>query len=181
MPNNSNCYRGGMEIKILVKQPINGQVYYKPVCGGGVVDTTQPTSLTRRGRVQEGGTVCPTIMTANHLCRLEFEEDGGTYYGDVTDERSETSDDLSLDNPYRIRKLTPRECFRLMDFTDADFDKAKAVNSETQLYKQAGNSIVVNVLTAIIGQMIPGKENVYKEIGHEYFKRGINENKGSSR
>ena len=50
-----------------------------------------------------------------------------------------------------------------MDFSDDDFDKASAVNSNTQLYKQAGNSIVVNVLVAIFGQMIEGKENVYKE------------------
>ena len=63
----------------------------------------------------------------------------------------------------RIRKLTPLECFRLMDFTDEDFHKAEAINSNTQLYKQAGNSICVNCLTAIIGQMIPGKENIYKE------------------
>ena len=47
---------------------------------------------------------------------------------------------------YRIRKLTPKECWRLMDFSDADFHKAEKVNSNTQLYKQAGNSIVVNVL-----------------------------------
>lgn len=58
-------------------------------------------------------------------------------------------------NPYyttsdlRIRKLTPKECFRLMGFTDEDFEKAEAVNSNTQLYKQAGNSIVVDVLMAI--------------------------------
>ena len=51
-----------------------------------------------------------------------------------------------------------------MDFTDEDFHKAEAVNSNTQLYKQAGNSIVVNCLTAIFGQMLPGKENIYKEI-----------------
>ena len=63
----------------------------------------------------------------------------------------------------KIRRLTPRECWRLMDFSDDDFDKASAVNSNTQLYKQAGNSIVVNVLVAIFGQMIEGKENVYKE------------------
>lgn len=63
---------------------------------------------------------------------------------------------------YRIRKLTPKECWRLMSFTDEDFHKAEAVNSNTQLYKQAGNSIVVNVLEAILGQMIPGKEDVYK-------------------
>ena len=63
----------------------------------------------------------------------------------------------------KIRRITPRECWRLMDFSDDDFDKASAVNSNTQLYKQAGNSIVVNVLVAIFGQMIEGKENVYKE------------------
>ena len=65
---------------------------------------------------------------------------------------------------YRIRKLTPRECWRLMDFSDEDFEKAAEVNSNTQLYKQAGNSIVVNVLVAILGQLFPGKENVYKEL-----------------
>lgn len=50
----------------------------------------------------------------------------------------------------RIRKLTPKECFRLMGFDDADFEKAEKVNSNTQLYKQAGNSIVVPVLEHII-------------------------------
>ena len=50
----------------------------------------------------------------------------------------------------RIRKLTPRECWRLMGFSDWDFERAqKAKNSNTQLYKQAGNSIVVNVLEEI--------------------------------
>ena len=54
----------------------------------------------------------------------------------------------------RIRKLTPRECYRLMGFSDEDFDKAKEVNSDTQLYKQAGNSIVVNVLMEIFKEML---------------------------
>ncbi len=49
----------------------------------------------------------------------------------------------------RIRKLTPKECWRLMGFDDEDFEKAEKVNSNTQLYKQAGNSIVVNVLEKI--------------------------------
>ena len=53
---------------------------------------------------------------------------------------------------YRIRKLTPRECFRLMGFTDTDFDKIHGI-SNTQLYKMAGNSIVVNVLEAIFKQL----------------------------
>lgn len=56
---------------------------------------------------------------------------------------------------YRIRKLTPRECWRLMGYTDADFDNAAKVNSNSQLYKQAGNAIVKQVLMAIFAQMIP--------------------------
>lgn len=52
---------------------------------------------------------------------------------------------------FRIRKLTPRECWRLMGFDDEDFDKAQAAGiSNTQLYKQAGNSIVVDCLEAIM-------------------------------
>ena len=53
----------------------------------------------------------------------------------------------------RIRKLTPKECWRLMGFDDADFEKASQLNSNAQLYKQAGNSIVVDVLYYIFGQM----------------------------
>ena len=56
---------------------------------------------------------------------------------------------------YRIRKLTPLECWRLMGFSDEDFHKAETVNSNTQLYKQAGNSIVKDVLMAIFAQMLP--------------------------
>ena len=54
----------------------------------------------------------------------------------------------------RIRKLTPKESFRLMGFDDEDFEKASKVNSNTQLYKQAGNSIVVNVLEAILTNLL---------------------------
>ena len=54
----------------------------------------------------------------------------------------------------RIRKLTPKECWRLMGFSDDDFDKAEKINSNTQLYKQAGNSIVVNVLMVIFKQFL---------------------------
>lgn len=54
----------------------------------------------------------------------------------------------------QIRKLTPLECWRLMGFNDSDFYAAQAVNSDTQLYKQAGNSIVVNVLEAIMGNLL---------------------------
>ena len=59
-------------------------------------------------------------------------------------------DNLLLEKPqYRIRKLTPRECGRLMGVSDEDIDKMAAVNSNTQLYRQFGNSIVVQVMCAM--------------------------------
>lgn len=54
----------------------------------------------------------------------------------------------------RIRKLTPKECWRLMGFDDEDYERAAQVNSNTQLYKQAGNSIVVNVLEKILNNLL---------------------------
>jgi site-specific DNA-cytosine methylase len=61
-------------------------------------------------------------------------------------------------NNLRIRKLTPKECWRLMGFDDADFEKASQYNSNSQLYKQAGNSIVVDVLYYIFKQMFAESE-----------------------
>lgn len=58
----------------------------------------------------------------------------------------------------RIRKLTPKECWRLMGFDDEDFAKAEKVCSNSQLYKQAGNSIVVNVLMAIFKELFTPKQ-----------------------
>lgn len=111
---------------------------------GGVADLSFPTSKTRRGRVQAGGTVCPTIMSSNQkLYKLECKEM----------------------ESYRIRRLTPLECWRLMGFSDEDFRAAEAdeINSDTQLYAQAGNSIVVNVLEAIFGEMLPKGQDMEEE------------------
>lgn len=59
------------------------------------------------------------------------------------------------DKKSQIRKLTPLECWRLMGFADEDFIKAKEVpTSDTQLYKQAGNSICVPVLEAILNNLL---------------------------
>lgn len=65
-----------------------------------------------------------------------------------------TESSFIVKNDLRIRKLTPLEVWRLMGFSDDDFDKAEKINSNTQLYKQAGNSIVVNVLMAIFKQFL---------------------------
>ena len=62
----------------------------------------------------------------------------------------------------RIRKLTPKECWRLMGFDDEDFYKAEAVNSNSQLYKQAGNSIVVDVIVKIYEKLFERYGDVVK-------------------
>ena len=62
-------------------------------------------------------------------------------------------DNYVLEPQFRIRKLTPKECFRLMGFDDEDFQKAEKVNSNTQLYKQAGNSICVPVLVFLFEKL----------------------------
>jgi len=87
---------------------------------GDSINFEQPNSLTRRGRVGKG--VAQTLTTSCNQATL----DG-----------------------YRIRKLTPKECFRLQGFPDEYFERAKTVNSDSQLYKQAGNSVTVNVIYEI--------------------------------
>ena len=142
---------------------------------GGVVDFSYPDSETRRGRVQDNGNTCPTLTAESQdICRIEQVgqiSSDNSQYGTVIGENGLCSTlqagthgyaNNCIQTQYRIRKLTPRECWRLMDFSDDDFDKAAEVNSNTQLYKQAGNSIVKNVLVAILGQMISGKETKYK-------------------
>lgn len=57
-----------------------------------------------------------------------------------------------------IRRLTPRECWRLQGFTDEMFDRARAVNSDNQLYRQAGNSVTVQVVYAVGRQIIAAQE-----------------------
>lgn len=63
-------------------------------------------------------------------------------------------DNYVVEKNIRIRKLTPKECWRLMGFNDYDFEKVERINSNTQLYKQAGNSIVVKVLEKILIKLL---------------------------
>lgn len=80
--------------------------------------------------------------------RLEPKFDG------TTNTLTSVQKDNYIATPYRIRKLTPKECYRLMGFDDASFDRASTVLSNTQLYKTAGNSIVVPVLEAILEELL---------------------------
>jgi len=69
-------------------------------------------------------------------------------------DRIQSSSTVLYSNNLRIRKLTPRECWRLMGCSDNDFNKAQTVCSNSQLYKQAGNAIVVDTFQAILKNMI---------------------------
>ena len=115
---------------MLILKANNKTGFAKAEIGDGL-DLSYPESRTRRGRVCKGMSHTLTRGGCDHTIIKE----GKTM------------------RDYRIRKLTPRECWRLMGFRDSDYDKARRVNSRTQLYKQAGNSIVVNVLMRIINQL----------------------------
>ena len=92
----------------------------------------------RKDRVYDSNGIAPTIATSDF------------YNPCYTDK-------------YRIRKLTPLECWRLMGFDDEDFYKAAKGKTDAQLYKQAGNSIVVNVLEAIL-RMLFHMERDYEKV-----------------
>ena len=73
---------------------------------------------------------------------------------------------LEITEQYRIRKLTQKETWRLMGFSDEDYEKAAEVNSKTQLYKQSGNSIVRDVLMAIFSQLNIKGVPMWNEVHH---------------
>lgn len=110
---------GGLEPKIRVREATKQG--YAEASVGDSVNLSHPNSKTRRGRVGEG--IANTLVTGD-------------------------SQGVVMPN-FRIRKLTPRECWRLQGFPDWAFDKAQEVNSNSQLYKQAGNSVTVNVIKKI--------------------------------
>lgn len=95
--------------------------------------------------------------------RLEKRQNGRRIKNEGEPSFTLTSQDrhgvLIADDHIKIRKLTPRECFRLQGFTDEQFDRAAAVNSETQLYKQAGNAVTVNVVAEIGRHIVKTNES----------------------
>ena len=93
-----------------------------------------------------------------------------------------TPDGTEIYDLIRIRKLTPKECWRLMGFTDKDFENAEKQNSNTQLYKQAGNSIVKAVLMAIFSQLNIGGVQAWNNISDDerYKKIGGIQNADSA-
>lgn len=120
-----NCMGGGgREPKIRIKEATKKG--YAEATIGDSVNLSHPNSKTRRGRVGKG--IANTLLTG--------EEQGVVM------------------NDFRIRKLTPKECWRLQGFPDWAFERAANVNSNSQLYKQAGNSVTVNVIEAIARRLV---------------------------
>lgn len=172
------------QIGITVDQPIQiktaNKQGYDTAQDGDAVDLTYPNSTTRRGRVghgvsktlpAEGGCMGVVEYRTKNKRVIETAEksnfkNGETEYLDIYNKtpRKDTTSTINagtdshqnniIGNNYRIRKLTPKECWRLMGFDDEDFEKAEKVNSNAQLYKQAGNSIVVDVLENILRNLL---------------------------
>ena len=130
-PTINTCQGGSREPKIL-SIPDATKKGYAEVAEGGCFDGAYPDSQTRRGRVQEQGNETPTLCTSNEICYFE-----------------------QAQPEYRIRKLTPRECFRLMGVREHDINKIQDAGiSNSQQYKLAGNSIVVDTLFHIFRKML---------------------------
>lgn len=171
---------------------------------GGVADLSYPDSKTRRGRVQDNGNTCPTITaTETGICRIEPKERFFKQAIDTLNENDcEPGDTINAFNKHvdksgysptlttrpegfktailpvtdniRIRKLTPKETFRLMGFSDKDFDAAQNAGiSNSQLYKQAGNSIVVDVLYYIYVELYKAMPYLFDDLKLSSFFSGI--------
>lgn len=93
-------------------------------------------NIQKVGQISSNGSQCGTVISDNGISANLVAGTHGYANSHIATQ-------------YRIRKLTPRECGRLMGVSDEDIDKMAAINSNTQLYKQFGNSIVVDVMCAM--------------------------------
>mgnify|MGYP000340861616 FL=1 len=151
---------------------------------GDSINLEYPNSTTRRGRVgkqiaqtittspQQGGVVLkPTVKGVNDMVEPVNPMPDGTcrtiknqYYktSQANFERSTTFGATGVQDGLAIRKLTPKECFRLMGFDDSDVDLLMQNGiSNTQLYKMAGNSIVVNMLEFLFCQIFDSNNEIW--------------------
>ena len=144
---------------------------YIEVPPGSLFDMSYPESKTRRGRVQEGGKVSPTLMASGEApCLFEgvsvHPNSQALEFKGEKSIKTDASPALRATDykcphcvwensaNYRIRKLTPKECFRLMGVSEGDIEKIQNSGvSQSQQYKMAGNSIVVDVLEHIFRKL----------------------------
>ena len=175
---------GKQTMNVVIKIPQATKQGYIECEVGGVADLSYPNSKTRRGRVQENRTISPTITaTETGICRIEkadgcYTNQSPSFTRAPLEGLSRTlkadSHPAGVYDGIRIRKLTPRECFRLMGFSDQNFDAAKNAGiSKSQLYKQAGNSIVVDVLYYIYVELYKAMPYLFENLKLSSFFSGI--------
>lgn len=175
MQGTSNCLTSVQKDNLLlenvkIRQATKGGSIEREI--GGCFDASYPNSKTRRGRVQDKGNTCPTLTAQNQeVVRIEKVgqiSSNGSQCGTVVSDNGISANLVAgthgyanshIATQYRIRKLTPRECGRLMGVSDEDIGKMAAVNSNTQLYKQFGNSIVVDVMCEMFKNLNIKQEN----------------------
>ena len=144
------CGGGGKDDLIKVKSAT--KLGYEIATENDSINLTFPESETRRGRV--GKQIAQTLDTACNQGVIidstnDFGEENKRVYTDFSPTLRSSRFGLETITNSKIRRLTPRECFRLMDFPDT----FKMPCSNSQMYKQAGNSIVVNVLSEILKKL----------------------------
>lgn len=162
MKNNDEIIQVGNivdDTNIGFKNPQRGRVYSSDgispalnCCEGGGLE---PKIIEQNQNEEKNMSVNDNIVT-ELMCVEDFyaNRDARIYTDYAPSCRAERSGLKVVEPQYRIRKLTPRECFRLMGVDDADIDKIQASGiSNSQQYKMAGNSIVVDVLYHIFRKM----------------------------
>lgn len=161
----NRCSSENCRAKVVVREATKKG--YSEAYEGDSINLEQPNSKTRRGRV--GKQVAQTLNTSPQQAVVEPVNpmpDGtcrtikNQYYktSKANYKRTGSMGATGVNTGLKIRKLTPKECFRLMGFSDEDFEKAEATCSNTQLYRQAGNSIVVDVI-----------EELYEKLFERYW------------
>ena len=121
---------------------------------GGLFDTEK--SKHQAGAVWDKEYIAPTIDTMQGGYRQPLITEDKNVAPTLTTQCNSTTSTSTIlkSDGIRIRKITPKECWRLMGFTDEDFEKAQNFNSNTQLYKQAGNSVCVNVIEELYKNLL---------------------------
>ena len=122
------------------------------------IGNINPSGNGMNGEVYESTGLAPTLTTNKGeglkiIQKAHGYNQGGEHDIAPTLTSNSYHENNHLSDGYRIRKLTPRECWRLQGFPDWAFDKAQEVNSNSQLYKQAGNSVTVNVIASIAKEL----------------------------
>lgn len=162
---------------VLIRQATTDGVI--PVKVGGVADFSYPNSKTRRGRVQDNGDTCPTLTCETNICRIEKIPNEINKVGQISSDGSEYGTVVHEDgisatlvagthgyantcivSQYRVRKLTPEECFVLMGLDVDDCIKCREIGLvNTDLYKIAGNGLVTNCISLIIEHLYKANVN----------------------